>query len=139
MITIKTWEQFILEIRCYSLIYLSKRKVLTGTQYYSKGYTSIVIHKTIINWFIPNNMGTDPLKFRFLVIQGLVKKHGCAVLQSAYGHPSIKLPPKRNISYSKFSTQETWLSLTGGMSYAENTENEVKHFIGAVNVKRNSV
>jgi hypothetical protein len=44
---------------------------------------------------MPNNEGTDPLKFRILLIHGLTEKHKSAVPCSAYGHPSTESPPKR--------------------------------------------
>jgi hypothetical protein len=76
--------------------YLLKQK--EGSNWYMisfKRLLNVVIHNSIIYWFMPNNKGTDPLKFRILVILDIVKKHGSAVPHPAYGSPSTKPPPER--------------------------------------------
>jgi hypothetical protein len=49
----------------------------------------------IIHWSMPNNKGTNPPKFRLLLMQGGVEKHEPVVPCSVYGQPSTEPPPKR--------------------------------------------
>jgi hypothetical protein len=44
---------------------------------------------------MPHSKGTDPLKFRLLLIQSLTEKQRSAVPHPVYGRPSTKLPPNR--------------------------------------------
>jgi hypothetical protein len=72
---------------------------MKGSKWYMK------LHKTLLNVAVhnsiiirvyqsmPKNKGTDPLKFRPLLIQGLVQKHMSAGPRSVHAHPSTKLYP----------------------------------------------
>jgi hypothetical protein len=57
---------------------------------------NIDIHNSVTIYFsMPNSKGTDPLKFRLFLTQGLIQKPRSAVPCPIYGHPSTELPPKR--------------------------------------------
>jgi hypothetical protein len=73
---------------------------MKGSKWYMKFHNTlfnVAIHNSIIIYqSMPKNKGTDPQKFRPLLIQGLVEEHMSAVSSSVYGHPSTKLFPKTN-------------------------------------------
>jgi hypothetical protein len=75
--------------------YLLKQK--DGSKWYTKLFRrllGVVLHNSIYQ-SIPHNMGTDPVKFRLLRIQGLTEKHRYAIPHHVYGCSSTRPPPKR--------------------------------------------
>ncbi|XP_021913795.1 piggyBac transposable element-derived protein 4-like, partial [Zootermopsis nevadensis] len=78
-------------------LYLLERK--RGTKWYMtlfKRLLNVAIHNAIVMYrSVPNTKKIDTLKFRILLAQGLVEKHGPAVPRPVTGHPSLEPPPKR--------------------------------------------
>jgi hypothetical protein len=65
-----------------------------GSKWYMKLFKRL-LNNFMIYWFMPNNKGTDPLKFRLLLIEGLIENQSSAVPHPVYGCPSTEPSPKR--------------------------------------------
>ncbi|XP_021915030.1 uncharacterized protein LOC110827574 [Zootermopsis nevadensis] len=74
--------------------YLLERK--RGTKWYMtlfKRLLNVSIHNAMVMYrSVPSNRKIDTLKFRILLVQGLVEKHGPAVPRPVTGRPSLEPP-----------------------------------------------
>ncbi|XP_021941441.1 piggyBac transposable element-derived protein 4-like [Zootermopsis nevadensis] len=77
--------------------YLLERK--KETKWYMKLFKrllNVAIHNAMVMYrCVPQNKTLDTLRFRILLAQGLVEKHGPGVPRPSSGRPSLDPPPKR--------------------------------------------